>query len=166
MKKAIIGLTIALLAVGAAGCNKDKKTKAASAPAAVETLEYVDATFQRDDPNAQDPSTALTCKYIRVEGSNGAYTVSKAEIKTSGRCDFNALKGSAASAGVLSADNAAAIVSAIVSDKSLPATVGDKRGCTAFNMKTSTRKAAAQDCPDGSGKGAEVARSVAAILGL
>ena len=165
MKKVLIGLTIAMLSLGAAGCNKDKP-KVAAAPVSEEALLQVEASYQRDDPNAQDPSQALTCKYINVTGSNGAYSVSKAEIKTSGRCDFDALKGSASSAGALAADKAAQIVSLIQSDDSLSASARDKRGCTAINVRTTTRKAGAQDCVDGSGKGNNVAKGIAAVLGL
>ena len=164
MKKALIGLTIALLAIGAAGCNKDKKeSKTAAAAPAAESIVQIEANYQRDDPAAADPNTALTCKYLLVSGSE----IRQAEIKTSGKCYFDSLKSSAAGAGSLAADKAAAILSAINSDGSLPASARDKRGCTAINIRTSTKRVVGvQDCPDGSGVGAVVARSVASALGL
>ena len=167
MKKIIVGLTIALLAVGAAGCNKDKKAKTVTAPSAAEAvLISVDANYQRDDPNAADPSTALTCKYLGVVSEGGAYKVKKAEIKTSGRCDFNSLKNSASDAGVLASDKAAAIVNVVVSDNTLPASARDKRGCTAINVRTTNRKIGVQDCSENDGNGDSAAKAIAAQLGL
>lgn len=167
MKKIIVGLTIALLAVGAAGCNKDKKAKPVTAPAAAEeVLASVEANYQRDDPNASDPSTALTCKYLGVVSEGGVYKVKKAEIKTSGRCDFPSLKSSASDAGVLASDKAAAIVSIINSDNTLPASARDKRGCTAINIRTTGHKVGVQDCSTNDGNGDSIAKSVAAQLGL
>ena len=167
MKKVIVGLTIALLAVGAAGCNKDKKSTPVTAPsAAEEVLASVEANYQRDDPNASDPSTALTCKYLSVVSEGGVYKVKKAEIKTSGRCDFPSLKNSASDAGVLASDKAAAIVNAATSDSTLPASARDKRGCTAINVRTTGRKIGVQDCSENNGNGDSVAKAIAAQLGL
>ena len=164
MKKVIIGITIALLAVGAAGCSKEKKVKAA-APDAAEQLVSIEVQSQMNDGSASDPSTALTCKYAIVQNNGGTLNVSKAELKTSGKCDFAALKGQASAAGSISS-NAVAQVMAAVSADNLPASVKAKWDCTAYNIKTNVRKAGAQDCKDGQGINDATAKAIAAALGL
>ncbi len=170
MKKILIALTVATLAMTSFACNKDKKeaaTAAAPAPqSAAEVLEQLEANYQRNDANATDPSAALTCKVIVVSGSNGNYSVQKAEQKTSGSCDFAALKGSLAAAGSLSAASADSIVSAISANPNLPASAKAKWDCTSLNIKTNIRKVGVQDCLDGSGNGAAEAAAVARALGL
>ena len=163
MKKVIVGLTIAMLAIGAAGCSKDKKSNTPSgAPdVASESLKSVEVKYQRDDPSASDPSTALTCKYMYVSGSS----IKKAELKTSGRCDFEALKANATDAGSLSSDTAAQII-AIATSENAPGSAREKRGCTAINVKTSLpRSVGVQDCVDNSGNNDSMAKELARVLG-
>ena len=161
MKKVIIGLSIALLAFGAMGCKKEKKVKTATA-AAAEQIMSLEVMAQTNDPAAADPNTALTCKYISVAGSS----MSVGEIKTSGSCDWNAVKGAAAASGALNSAAAAKIVSAISSDSSLPANVKDKWDCKAINITTNLRQVGAQDCLDGSGVNDATAKAISAALGL
>ena len=164
MKKVIIGLSIALLAFGAMGCKKDKKeTNTAAAPAA-EELQQLEAKYQRQDSSA--PAGAdLTCKFVLVQGSGGSYTMSKAEVKTSGQCNWADLQGKAATAGAVSAAQAAQILSSI-SASGLPGTAKDKWNCTAYNVVTNGRRVGVQDCADGSGAGQNVAATITSTLGL
>lgn len=163
MKKVIIGLSVALLAFGAMGCSKDKDTK--SAANSVETLAQIEVKSAIHDAKAADPTQALTCKYVLVSGANGVYSVSKAELKTSGSCNFADLQGKAAAAGSLDAAKAAQVVAA-VADSSLPSAAKDAFGCTVYNIKTNARKVGIQDCTNGQGVGNAAAKSVTAILGL
>ena len=161
MKKVIIGVSIALLALGATGCKKEKKTRAAAAGAA-EALSQLEVQAQLNNTAATDPNTALTCTYILVQGTS----INKAEIKTSGKCDFAALKGQAAAAGTLSAAAASQIVSAIAADSSLPASAKSKWDCKAYNIRTNVRQVGAQDCKDGKGVNDATAKLISSALGL
>ena len=164
MKKVIIGLSIALLAFGAMGCKKDKKeTKTAAAPAS-EELQQLEAKYQRQDSNAPAGSD-LTCKYVLIQGAGGSYTMSKAEVKTSGQCNWADLQGKAATAGAISAAQAAQVVAGAAGG-GLPASVKDKWNCTAYNVVTNARRVGAQDCADGSGTGQNMGASISGILGL
>ena len=166
MKKILIALTVAALAMTSFACSKDKKESetaaTAAAPAAAETITTIEANYQRNDASASDPSTALTCKVVLVNGD----AILTAEQKTSGSCDFAALKGSAAAAGSLSADAASSIISTLAADPNLPASAKDKWDCTSINVKTSIRTVGVQDCADGSGNGNAAAQSIAKSLGL
>ena len=173
MKKILIALTVAALAMTSFACNKDKKetntavVEASAAPqSAAEVLQQVEANYQRNDGNATDPATALTCKVVVISGSNGSYSIQKAEQKTSGSCDFAALKGSLAAAGSLSAAQADSIVNTLAANPNLPASAKDKWDCTSLNIKTNIRKAGVQDCADGTGNGAAEAAAIAKVLGL
>ncbi|MBQ9394883.1 MAG: hypothetical protein IJU23_05130 [Proteobacteria bacterium] len=161
MKKVIIGLSIALLAFGAMGCKKEKKVQAASAGASEQILS-LEVMAQLNDPAASDASAALTCKYVSVSGSS----MSVGEVKTSGSCDWSAVKSSAAASGSLNSAAAAKIVSIISADSSLPANVKDKWDCKAINITTNLRQVGAQDCADGSGVSDATAKSISAALGL
>ena len=147
------------------GCNKDKKESntAAAAPAA-EQLKQVEAKYQSQDPNAAANSD-LTCKYVLVKGSNGSYTISKAEVKTSGECNWSDLQGKAAAAGTISDAQASQIVSAVVSGGPVPEQ-SPKWNCVSYKIKTSSRTVGAQDCKDGSGAGQGVGSTISSILGL
>ena len=165
MKKVIIGLSIALLAFGAMGCKKDKKESntAAAAPAS-EELQQIEAKYQRQDSSAPAGSD-LTCKYILVQGAGGSYTVSKAEVKTSGQCNWADLQGKAATSGAITAAQAAQVVAGAAAG-GLPASVKDKWNCTSYNVVTNARRVGAQDCQDGSGAGQSMGSSITGILGL
>ncbi len=158
MKKVIIGLSIAILALGAMGCNKQKKAKAAAAGAA-EVLQQLEAQYQMNDASAADPNQALTCKYVLIQGTS----VSKAEVKTSGSCNWSDLKSKAA-AGAANGNVAAQLVSVVAADPSLPASAKDKWDCTAYNIKTNVRSVGAQDCKDGSGVNDATGKAITAAL--
>lgn len=168
MKKVIIGLSVAMLALGAFGCSKDNKetkTAVAAAPAS-ENLKQLEVKYQLNDTAATDPSTALTCRYVLVQDNAGALNITKAEVKTSGKCDWNDLKGKAAGAGTLSAAAASQIVSVIAADSTLPASAKDKWDCASVNIKTNVRKVGALSCKDGKGTNDAVAKQVISALGI
>lgn len=166
MKKVIIGLSIALLALGTFGCHKERKNgnvtaaNAAEAPVAAETITTIEAMIQKQDPAAADPATALTCKYVLVSGSS----MSVAEVKTAGKCNFNELKGQAAAAG--SFTNGAQVLSIISSDSTLPASAKAKWDCKAINVVTNHRKVGAQDCANGQGVNDATGKALANALGI
>ena len=164
MKKVIIGLSIALLAFGAVGCKKDKKETTTAAAPAAEELQQIEAKYQRQDTSAPAGSD-LTCKFILVQGSGGSYTMSKAELKTSGQCNWADLQGKAATAGAISAAQAAQIVAGVAAG-GLPASAKDKWNCTAYNIATNGRRVGVQDCEDGSGAGQNLGKTISTILGL
>lgn len=167
MKKVIIGLSVAMLALGAFGCSKEKETKTAVAAApASENIKQIEVKYQLNDTAATDPSTALNCRYVLIQDNAGSLNISKAEVKTSGKCDWNDLKGKAAGAGTLSAASASQIVSIISADTTLPASAKDKWDCAAINIKTNVRKVGAQSCKDGKGVSDAVAKQVVAALGM
>ena len=167
MKKVIIGLSIALLALGTMGCHKERQSRnvtaenAASAPVVAESIVKIEVKAQKQDP-AAPADTALTCKYVLVSGTS----ISAAETKTSGKCDFNALAGQAAAAGSLSADAAAKIISIISADSSMPNSAKSKWDCKAINVQTNARKVGAQDCADGQGVNDATGKALAGVLGL
>lgn len=163
MKKVIIGLSVALLAFGAMGCSKDKKPKAAAGPAS-EELQQLEAKYQRQDGSAPAGSD-LTCKYVVIQGAGGSYTMSRAEVKTTGQCNWADLQGKAATAGAISAAQAAQIVSSIAAADA-PANVKDKWNCTSYNIVTNGRRGGVQDCADGSGNGQAVGATITSIIGL
>ena len=162
MKKVIIGLGVALLAFGAMGCSKEK-AKAVTA-AAGEELQQLEAKYQRQDPAAPAGSD-LTCKYVFIQGAGGSYTMSKAEVKTSGQCNWSDLQGKAASAGAISGAQAAQITASIAAG-GVPDSVKDKYNCTSYNIITSGHRGGVQDCKDGSGTAQGVGSTISAILGL
>lgn len=167
MKKVIIGLSVAMLALGAFGCSKDKETKTAVAAApASENVKQIEVKYQLNDTAATDPSTALTCRYVLVQDNAGTLNITKAEVKTSGKCDWNDLKGKAAAAGTLSSAAASQIVSIIAADTTLPASAKDKWDCAALNIKTNVRKVGAQSCQDGKGVADAVAKQIVSALGI
>ncbi len=165
MKKAFLGLTVAALVVCSFGCSKKSETTTAAAPAA-DAVNTIEVKYQRNDKAAADPNTALRCVYLTAQNNGGTLAVSKAEVKTSGSCNWTDLQGKAASAGVISADAAAQIMSLVSSDSTLPANVRDKWDCTAINIKTNIRKVGAQDCADNNGVANGIGRSIANVLGL
>ena len=118
-----------------------------------------------NDANASDPSTALTCKYALVQNNGGTYNVSKAELKTSGKCDFAALKSQASAAGTVSSNAIAQVMAAISADNA-PASAKAKWDCIAYNVKSNVRKAGVQDCKDGGGQNDATAKAITAALGL
>ena len=163
MKKVIIGLGVALLAFGAMGCSKDKKPKAVAGPAG-EELQQLEAKYQRQDPSAPNGSD-LTCKYISIQGAGGSYTMSRAEVKTTGQCNWGDLQSKAATAGAISASQAAQIVASIAAANPAPS-VNDKWNCTTYNVVSNARRGGVQDCADGSGNGQAVGTTITQILGL
>lgn len=167
MKKAIIGLSVALLALGAFGCSKDNesKTAAAAAPSS-ENLKQLEVKAQLNDTAATDPTTALKCTYVLIQDNNGALNISKAEAKTSGKCDWNDLKGKAAGAGALAAASASQIISIVSADPSLPASAKDRWDCAAINLKTNVRKVGVQSCKENNGAGDAIAKQIMAALGM
>ena len=170
MKKVLLGLSLAALVVCSFGCSKKSSSNsdasATAAAGAAETLSSIEVKHQRFTQNATDPSTALRCVYITGTNNGTTVELKKAEVKTSGQCNWAELQGKAAGAAPLSADAAARIVSAVASDSSLPAVAKDKWDCTAINVRTNVRKAGAQDCADGSGAGNAIAKTMASTLGL
>lgn len=161
MKKVIVGLSVALLVLGAMGCSKEKKVKSAAASTgASEQILSIEVKAQLNDPAATDPNTALSCKYVLVSNNNK----SVGEAKTSGSCKWNEI--TPASAGALNAAAAAKVISIISADTSLPANVKEKWDCKAINIKTTVRQVGAQDCKDGSGVGDATAKALSAALGL
>ncbi len=168
MKKVILGLSIALLAFGAMGCHKERANanvtaaNAASAPVVEEVLQKVEVKISMNDTQATDPNTALTCKYVLISGNS----ISVAEEKTSGKCNFNTLAGNAQASGSLSADAAAKIIAVLQADTTMPASVKQKWDCKAINVQTNARKGGAQDCLDGQGVNDASGKALAGILGL
>lgn len=165
MKKVFLGLSIAALVMCSVGCSKKSESKTASAGSA-EVVNTIEAKYQRNDASATDPSTALRCVLVVANNNGGALSVSKAEVKTSGSCNWGDLQGKLANTGSMSADAAAQIVSMVASDTTLPANVRDKWDCTAINISTNARRVGMQDCANGSGIANSMAKSVASLLGL
>lgn len=161
MKKIIIGVSIVLLAFGATACHKERKVRSAGAGSA-EVLSQIEVQAQSNDAAAADPNTALTCTYVLVQGTS----VSKAEVKTAGKCDFASLRNQVAAAGNISDAAAAQIISAIAADASLPGSVKSKWDCKAYNVRSNVRSVGAQDCKDGKGVSDATAKAISAALGL
>ena len=159
MKKVFLGLSIAALVCCSFGCNKDKKgsESASAASGSSEVVNTIEAKYQRNDASASDPNTALHCVYVKVQNNGGALSLSKAEVKTSGK---------AASAGMMSADASAQIVNMVASDTTLPANVREKWDCTAINITTNVRRVGVQDCLDNNGIANGMGKSIAGMLGL
>lgn len=169
MKKAFLGLSIVALVCCSFGCNKDKKaepTAAAAASGSSEVVNTIEAKLQRNDASATDPNTALRCVYVKVQNNGGSLAISKAEVKTSGSCNWADLQGKAASAGMMPADASTQIVNMIASDVTLPATVRDKWDCTSINITTNARRVGVQDCADNTGIANDMGKTIAGMLGL
>ena len=163
MKKVLVGLSVALLALGTFGCSKDKDSK--SAADAGEVLRQVEVFSSINDARAADPNTALTCTYALISESNGAYSISKAEVKTSGSCNFDDVKSKAVAAGSLDSGKAAQIVS-VIGPVNMISQAQPSFNCRAYNIKTSMQAGGVSDCVNGNGSNDAVAKSITAILGL
>ena len=168
MKKVFLGLSIAAWVCCSFGCNEDKKgsESASAASGSSEVVNTIEAKYQRNDASASDPNTALHCVYVKVQNNGGALSLSKAEVKTSGSCNWADLQGKAASAGMMSADASAQIVNMVASDTTLPANVREKWDCTAINITTNVRRVGVQDCLDNNGIANGMGKSIAGMLGL
>lgn len=168
MKKIVIALC-AFAAIGAISCSKDKKE--AAAPDAQESVQQIEAYWQLNDNHAADPSTALHCRYVLIQNNGGMLVRKQADVKTSGQCAWNDIKGRAADAGAVSADIGAQITSIAMNNIDLAASAQPAWDCAAYNIKTQVRAVGVQDCTIGkrgdavSGHAA-IARQITNLLGL
>jgi len=171
MKKVVVVLFAVAVAFGTMACSKDKKKASAPTGPAEETLQQLEALYQLNDPASRDPRSALTCRYVLITNNGGTLERKEASLKTSGQCDFDALKGKVSGAGSLSLDKASQILNIIKSTAGLGANAKARFDCVAYNIKTSVRMVGLQDCniknasAAVSGKDAS-AREITQLLGL
>lgn len=166
MKKIFLGVSIAALVVCSFGCSKKSVKPVTGAAPVAEVLQSVELSYQRNDATAKDPNTALHCVYVYAENNGSQMSVSKTDMRTSGKCDFAAMKSRAAKAAPVSEAVMNQIVAAVAADNTMNASARDKWDCTAVNVRTTVRQAGGQDCADGKGVANATAKKIASLFNL